>query len=212
MAYVFDPTVLHEIVRTVLGQPMPALVQSLRAEIETRYPGHVFPSSEWVFSNAGGAMGHLTILHASLREYVIVFGTPIGTEGHTGRFPSDDYFYILEGEQWAYGEGELTRRVYRPGDCHVLPRGHAEGWSMPGHAYAMEYARGVIPAMLPFGLADAFTSTLDYPSIAKTLRLYTQAALHEMIHGTRSDGQRRAASSARVTRASVAASRNAIAP
>ncbi len=212
MAYVFDPNVLQEIVTTVLGQPMPVLVQSLRAELETRYPGHVFPSTEWVFSNAGGAMGHFTILHASLREYIIVFGTPIGTEGHTGRYLSDDYFYILEGEQWAYSEGELTRRVYRPGDCHVLPRGHAEGWSMPGHAYAMEYARGVIPAMLPFGLADAFTSTLDYPSIAKTFRLYTQAVVREMIHGTRVDGQRRAASSAKVTRASAAVSRNITAP
>ncbi len=183
MAYVFDPDVLHEIVRSVLGQPMPVLVDSLAAEIETRYPGHVSADREWVFSNAGGTMGQLTILHASLSEYIIVFGTPVGTEGHTGRFSSDDYFYVLEGEQWAYSEGELGKRVYRPGDCHVLPRGHAEGWSMPDHAYAMEYARGVIPAMLPFGLADAFTSTLDLRTIARTFRLYTRAVVREVRRG-----------------------------
>ena len=183
MAYVFDPLVLHEIVRSVLGQPLAVLVDSLGAEIETRYPGHVFPRRDWVFSNAGGTMGHFTILHASLTEYIIVFGTPIGTEGHTGRFASEDFFYILEGEQWAYSPGELEKRVYRPGDCHVLPRGHAEGWSMPGHAYAMEYARGIIPAMLPFGLADAVTSTLDLPTIVKTFRLYTHAVVREALRG-----------------------------
>ena len=183
MAYVFDPLVLHEIVRSDLGQPLAVLVDSLGAEIETRYPGHVFPRRDWVFSNAGGTMGHFTILHASLTEYIIVFGTPIGTEGHTGRFASEDFFYILEGEQWAYSPGELEKRVYRPGDCHVLPRGHAEGWSMPGHAYAMEYARGIIPAMLPFGLADAVTSTLDLPTIVKTFRLYTHAVVREALRG-----------------------------
>jgi C-8 sterol isomerase len=183
MAYVFDPEVLRSIVKSVLGQPLPVLVESLAAEIETRYPGRVFPRRDWVFSNAGGTMGHFTILHASLSEYIIVFGTPIGTEGHTGRFASEDFFYILEGEQWAYSEGEMSKRVYKPGDCHVLPRGHAEGWSMPDHAYAMEYARGVIPAMLPFGLADAITSTLDARTIGKTFRLYTHAVVRELIRG-----------------------------
>jgi C-8 sterol isomerase len=183
MAYVFDPNVLQAVVKDVLGLPLEQKVARVRSELSRRYPGHIADEVAWIFNNAGGAMGQMAVLHASITEYVIIFGTPIGTEGHSGRFVADDYFIILEGEQWAYGEGELERAIYRPGDMHHLPRFAARGYRMPEKCYSLEYARGIIPAMLPFGFMDTFTSTLDFVPLARTVAVYIKAVLRELAQG-----------------------------
>ncbi len=182
-SYVFDHTVLHRIAceAVATGQPLKGKVAHLRERLTSIYPGQINQEDEWVYNVAGGAMGQMTVLHASLWEYLIVFGTPIGTEGFSGRFTADDYFMILEGEQWAFNEGESGRMVFKPGDLHHMPRGEARGYRMPEHCYALEYARGFIPTMLPFGLIDQFTSAMDPPTVYKTLRIYTKAAVTAML-------------------------------
>ena len=183
MGYVFDPDVLHGIVRDVIDQPLPDIIEDLRERLEARYPGYVLKDSDWIFNNAGGAMGQMLVLHASITEYVMIFGTPIGTEGHSGRFYATDFFFILDGEQWAYAEGELEKRIYRPGDVHVLSPGSGEGYRMPDRCFALEYARGIIPAMLPFGIADAVTSTLDVSAVRRTFAVYTKGVLSSLARG-----------------------------
>ena len=185
MGYIFDPHVLHDVARGAVaeGGTLRDKVARIRNDLGARYPGHVRMEDEWVFNIAGGAMGQMTILHASITEYVIVFGSPIGTEGYSGRFMADDYFVILEGEQWAYSEGDEGRLEFRPGDLHHLPRGEARGYRMPDRCYALEYARGLIPTMLPFGLADSFTSTLDAKPVMKTMRIYARAVVGELLRG-----------------------------
>lgn len=183
MGYIFDPDELHDIVRGVVGRPLPEMITDIRRELSARHPGHVLEETDWIFNNAGGAMGQMLVLHASITEYVMIFGSSVGTEGHSGRFMATDYFYILEGEQWAYAEGDLEKRVYRPGDLHVLERGGGEGYRMPDRCYALEYARGIIPAMLPFGLADAVSSTLDLSAVGRTFGVYTRGVLQNLSRG-----------------------------
>ncbi|HEY2380631.1 MAG TPA: ERG2 family protein [Terriglobia bacterium] len=185
MGYIFEPGILQQIARDALSKnpAMEDLVPSIVAELYKRYPGHINTTPEWVFNNAGGAMGAMYILHASISEYVMIFGTPLGTEGHTGRFAADDYFIILNGEQWAFEPGQFAPEIYRPGDMHHLRRRQAKQYRMAGGCWALEYARGVIPAMLPFGVADTFTSTLDFRTLIRTLWLYATSAVRELLHG-----------------------------
>src|SRR5438477_4323723 len=142
MSYLFEPKILHEVALRAIGKPVEQVVDQVIDELAERYPGHISTSREWIFNNAGGAMGAMCVLHASLTEYVIIFGTPVGSEGHSGRFYTDDYFMILAGEQWAFRAGQFSREVYRPGDMHHMPRRQAKQYRIPESCWALDYARG----------------------------------------------------------------------
>jgi C-8 sterol isomerase len=112
--YIFDQNVLQGIAQKniqLYSNDTHALVRSVVQDLEKEYPGHINVKEEWVFNTAGGAMGQMWIVHASITEYILIFGTDIGTEGHTGRYLCDDYFIILEGEQWSQRPGDLHRMV-----------------------------------------------------------------------------------------------------
>ncbi|KAI0641537.1 ERG2 and sigma1 receptor-like protein [Trametes meyenii] len=188
--YVFTPESLHELAQAAvrahpndINSIIPYIVSNLS---ETYSPSVIAinpNSSEWVLNNAGGAMGAMYIIHASITEYLIIFGTPLGTEGHTGMHTADDYFNILVGEQWAFNPPNLEMEVYRPGEVHHLPRGHVKQYKMHEGCFALEYARGWIPLMLPFGLADVFSSTLDYWSFYHTVRITARENIRNLLIG-----------------------------
>lgn len=138
---------------------------------------------EWVFNNAGGAMGAMYLIHASITEYLIIFGTPLGTEGHSGRHTADDYFHIIEGEQWAAPANSLVMERYPKGSVHHLKRGTVKQYKMHEGCWAIELAQGWIPLMLPFGFADGFSSTLDLQTLYHTVRITGREIIRNLLHG-----------------------------
>ncbi len=181
MKYVFDPEVLREVAQSHLDLPLEQMMAAITSDLVERYPGRVETSQEWILSNAGGTMGQFTILYASLWEYLIFFGTPIGSGGHTGRYHfAEDYAFILDGEFWYYQQGDTQRQEFRKGDFVYLPKGEAKGFCMVDHAWILEYVRGPVPTMLPFGLADTLFSTLDYRTLLRTFRIYGRHILRSL--------------------------------
>ena len=66
---------------------------------------------------------------------------------------------------------------------HLLARGNCQQYKITEHAWALEYARGWVPTMLPFGFADTFFSTIDFPTLVKTVKIYTRLIVSELLQG-----------------------------
>lgn len=184
MTTIFDPDELHAIAKLGIGKASrDEMFRVVGEALRDRYPRHITLDNPWIFNNAGGAMGQMKLMHCSLTEYVIFFGTPIGTEGHSGRYATEVHDFMMDGEMWCYHEGEVERAVYKPGDAAYLGADRAKGYRVPSHAWMLEYSRGPIPTMLPFGLADTLFSTLDRKTIGRTLWQYGKLVVKEMAQG-----------------------------
>ncbi|KAI1215109.1 C-8 sterol isomerase [Annulohypoxylon truncatum] len=188
--YIFRTDELRDVSQRAIqagGNDTAKIVEYIVTELKQNHPSHVNDKwnvpEEWFFNNAGGAMGGMYIIHASITEYLIIFGTAVGTEGHTGRHTADDYFYILSGEQQTYVPGDFTPVVYPAGSVNLMQRGIVRQYKMPEGCFALEYARGWIPPMLFFGFADGLTSTLDFPTLWRTVAVTGREMIGNLLIG-----------------------------
>jgi C-8 sterol isomerase len=197
MDFLFDPQVIHACALNGIGKPKPAMFDAVADAIDDAYPGRIDRSLPWIYSIAGGAMIQMKLYYASMFEYLMIWGTPIGSEGHSGRHLVGFWDTVLDGETWYYGEGQFEKRVYRPGDRIYVGPGQARAMNFTDGVWAVEYARGPIPLSMPFGLADELLSTLDFSTAAQTVGYYMALIGHHwrlpLPGGERPSALRRAA-------------------
>lgn len=181
MTYLFDPEVLADAVRMHLDMPIEQQLTGVSQTLRSIYGDHVNPGQRWMLSTAGGVMCAISPLHVSPREYLLFCGTPIGSEGHSGRHRADMYEVVMSGELWTYEAGSFDRKVHRPGDIAILRRGIANGSKLRPGLWMLEYARGNVPSLFPYALSDTLFSTLDFSELGAQLFTSAKLMMREMM-------------------------------
>lgn len=179
--FLFDPRKLNDIVKKTKGMKLDRAFEFIADELSKAYPGYISKNERWIFNNAGGAMGQLKLLHGSIREYIIFFGTCIGTEGHSGRYSSEVYDYMIRGEMECEYTGVFEPEIHRPGmDPAHLGKKMVKHYRIKNDAFMLEYCRGNVPKMFPFGILDSILSTIDVRSIGQLVFIYSKLMLKNL--------------------------------
>ena len=68
----------------VPGETEAEMFDAFAKALADHYPNTLDFSQPWIYSIAGGAMIQMKLYYASTSEYIMIWGTPIGSEGHSG--------------------------------------------------------------------------------------------------------------------------------
>lgn len=177
--YVFEPDDLQRIVKMHLDAPLEERFDRVAKTLHAVYGDHIHPGREWIWSNAGGIMCSMSVLHTSPKEYLLFCGTAVGTEGHSGRHRAELYDIVINGELQTFKPDEFAPRTLYPGDVSHLPRRTTNGSHLSRECWLLEYARGNILSMFPFALGDTVFSTQDLTDLGKTMVHSTKLMLSE---------------------------------
>lgn len=175
MPYRIDPDVLHKVVKDVVGLQLDSgeLIAEAVRLLAQGYPDLIDPTpGRWVGSKAGGILGKVRFLHFSPREYLVIFGSPTGTQGFSGRYKHVDiHKFLLAGRIDSYDlESDDTTPLapLLPGERTCLERGRARGLTIHPGSWHMEYGRGAVATTLPFAMVDTLLVSLEFESVRRS--------------------------------------------
>ena len=174
----FDPDTINEIGQRHVGtRPFKRLFHDVGTDLKARYPNDVHLDQPLVFNSAGGIMYQLKIFAMTPSEYIMICGSSIGSSGFSGRHPVAFWDTVLSGEARYMHEADPEPHTYQAGDRIFVDRWQAATIDFPDHCWMLEYARGSLPALLPFGMVNTLFNSLDVKSARHLLTIYTTLAL-----------------------------------
>jgi hypothetical protein len=174
MRYKIDPDVLARVAKQVVDVPVEDSEQINRTTelLSAEYPDLIAPTpGRWVGNRAGGLVGKVKFLYFSANEYIVLFGTPTGTEGFSGRYNRVDiHKFLLAGriESYDLESDQTTPTVLLPGGRQSLERGQIRGFNIRPGSFHIEYGRGAVLTTVPFGMVETVFSSLDLGSVGRS--------------------------------------------
>ena len=166
-AYIFEPTDLQRIVKMHLDAPLGERFDRIAETLHAVYGEHVHRQPEWIWSNAGGIMCSMNVLHTSPKEYLLFCGTAVGTEGHSGRHRAEIFDVVINGELQTFKPDQFEAAILSSGDMAYLPRRTTNGSHLGKECWLLEYARGNIASLFPFALGTRSSVRKTSPTSAK---------------------------------------------
>lgn len=175
MKYKIDPDILHTVAQQVVGLPLEGgeLLAQTVGRLAAEYPGLIDAGpGRWVGSKAGGILGKVRFLYFSPHEYVVLFGSPTGTQGFSGRYKRVDiHKFLLAGQIDSYdleSDDTVPLPTLLPGERTCLQRGHARGLTIHPGSWHIEYGRGAVVTTLPFAMVDTLLLSLEVESVRRS--------------------------------------------
>jgi sigma non-opioid intracellular receptor len=174
MPYKIDPDVLATVAKEVVGLPLAGgeLITRAIGLLADEYPDLIDPTpGRWVGSRAGGILGKVRFLYFSPREYVVIFGSPTGTQGFSGRYKHVDiHKFLMAGQIDSYDleSDDTLPMTLRPGEHTCLERGRARGLTIHPGSWHIEYGRGAVATTLPFAMVDTLFVSLETASVRRS--------------------------------------------
>ena len=174
MSYKIDPDVLGKVAQQVVGLPLEngQLITSAIRALADEYPDFIDPApGRWVGSKAGGILGKVRFLYFSPREYIVIFGSPTGTQGFSGRYKHVDvHKFLMAGQiDWYDVESDdISAATLLPGEHAHMVRGQARGMTIHPGSWHIEYGRGAVATTLPFAMVDTLLVSLELESVRRS--------------------------------------------
>ncbi|MGO4446651.1 isomerase [Mycobacterium sp. 2YAF39] len=175
MAYKIDPDVLLKVAKKVVGIPLEGgeLITRATQMLADEYPDLIDAApGNWVGSKAGGILGKVRFLYFSPREYIVIFGSPTGTQGFSGRYKHVQiHKFLIAGRIDSYdleSEDTLPLPPLLPGEHTCLEKGHARGLTIHPGSWHIEYGRGAVVTTLPFAMVDTLLVSLELESVRRS--------------------------------------------
>jgi sigma non-opioid intracellular receptor len=178
--YQIDPDVLHRVAKQVVGSPLEGgeLITRAIQLLADEYPDLIDPTpGRWVGSKAGGILGKVRFLYFSPREYIVIFGSPTGTQGFSGRYKHVQiHKFLMAGQiDWYDVESDDTAGMtLLPGEHACMERGQARGLTIHPGSWHIEYGRGAVATTLPFAMVDTLLVSLELESVRRSTVEFTK--------------------------------------